>query len=465
LNQITIISSQFTQLALSHDAKNIYRVVLEQKKQGTLLNQIFAARVVNIVASLDGVFLDIGQPQNAFMPRKALCYALGIKDSNMRREPLEKLVKRNHLVLAQVSREPFQTKGALLSGDISIEGKYFILLPRGRGVRYSRKLRETPLPKASVSFIESFNLKQMGIIVRSRTASNTSHDALKRDLDFLINQWESIEKAFKLTSTVKRLYDATVFSDEIYRQLFDETITGIHCDDATTKEALVALGISKKQFQTTPFDFSHAKAILDRLKILLTTHQFKTPSGMGYSVDELEAFTIVDVNSSKRVGDQDKNEMAVTINREIAEHIHATLLKREISGVIIIDFIQMTDADSKALFLVLKENTFTAEDDFSLHGFTKLGLLEMTRKRLRASLLEQLSFDFYEKDLYYLDLLMIDTELKRLSQHTNTTSVTLTVNAPLYIFLRQQPLLSKIVIQLEKQKSHLLPYQIRHNPS
>jgi ribonuclease G len=465
LNQLTIIASEFTQIAISHDAQHIHRTILEQKKQGSLLNQIFAARVVNVVESLDGVFLDIGHSQNAFMPRKALCYALGIRDSNTRREPLDKLVKRNHMILAQVSREPFQTKGALLSGDISLEGKYFVLLPRGKGIRYSRKLRETPLPKSSISFIESYDLKQMGIIVRSRTTSSTSQEALKCDLEFLFNQWQAIERAFKLTSTIKKLYDATQFTDEIYRQLFDETITEIHCNDSEIKEALIGLGINKKLFHAAIFDYNHAKTMLDRLKSLLTSHQFKTPNGMGYSIDELEAFTIIDVNSSKRVSDQNKNEMAVVVNREIAMHIQNTLLKREISGVIIIDFIQMTDADSKALFLTLKESTFTPEDDFTLHGFTKLGLLEMTRKRLKPSLLEQLSFNFYERDLHFLDLLMIDIELQRLSQHTNTTSVSLVLNEPLYIFLKQQHMPSKISLQLQKQKSQLLPYQIVHKPS
>jgi ribonuclease G len=263
------------------------------------------------------------------------------------------------------------------------------------------------------------------------------------------------------------LYEPDTFEDEIYRRLYTMRHNSIFVHNQQEADAFLAMGVQKSDIAyLKPADIK-LQTLIAKLKKMLVDNTFKTPSGAVLTIDELEAFTVIDIDSGTFTGDQTKDDFAYELNLEAAESIRKLLLLRQISGVIIIDFVHMPNTLQLKFLEKCRELFFTREDDFSIHGFTALGLLELSRKREKPSLKASMSFDYRRGDLYYLALMTIESDLERLSHHTNTKRVMITCEEPLYIYLRQYPLDGAtygMTIKYEKQKMNGENFSIQTMP-
>jgi ribonuclease G len=466
--KIYIVESRDTRLAIKYNPLEdaIEGIVASRDEHLTYLNKVFAAKVVNIVDSLDGAFLDIGAKENAFMTKRELCKALDIPYAKAKQLPLKQLVKRNQLVLAQVSREPYQSKGASLKAEISIVGKYFVLLPQSKGIKYSRKINPLSFDQTLQERLTE-NGAGIGFIVRSQVTETTDAEAVYDDLLRLIAVWERLLNQFKLTPNMRCLYEPDTFEDEIYRRLYEMRTTRLFVQHDSEREALIAMGVQNHDIEKLKADRTKTLGLLDKLESLLSGNSFKTPSGARLTIDELEAFTIIDIDSGTFTGDQSKDDFAYALNLEAAETIKQLLLLRQISGVIIIDFIHMPTQVQMNFIEKCRERYFTRDDDFSIHGFTAMGLLELTRKREKPSLRASMSFDYRRGDLYHLALVSLENQLRRLSEHTNTKRALVVCEEPLYIYLRQRPIDGTsfgITLKYEKRNRAEASYAIQTLP-
>ncbi|HAS74770.1 MAG TPA: hypothetical protein DCS67_11560 [Clostridiales bacterium UBA8960] len=414
-----------------------------------ILGNVYAAKVISIMDGMEGAFVDIGEPENAFIQRTQLLRAVGLSPSKNSATPLSKLVKKGQMFLGQVDKEPYQSKGAQLTNDISIAGKYIVLKPFLKGVKISRKtgfkaeteLMETALTNALTN--------RYGVIVRSATFSDViSPDAVLNELETLISIWESLKKRFELMSTVKCIYQNSSTGDDLVSMAQAYNVDKIFVVSPKDKTWLISLGIDKNKITVKRVDTSLYQEVGLDLDRFLRAVKFNSKEGISVTINELEAFTVIDVNSSKYVMDLSKRDRVFEVNDLAAIIILEKILLFNISGIILIDFIDMSTQEQLAFVQHLLDKGFNKKNGITIEGFTALGILEITRKRVSPSLKDLLSFNFEDKDLKFWDLHTLFVDLARMKHHTNTTQVNLEVETSLFVYLRQNNLFDGIDLKV-----------------
>ena len=452
MKAISIDKSSILDLAVLYDleTKELENIIIENHFRQNILGNIYFGKVIQFSDEIDGAFIDIGTPMNGFLPKKEILRRVPKEQKNL---PLNKLIAKNQLIAVQVSKESYQTKGPQLTTDISLAGKYVVLLPYSRGVKYSKKITEK-VPKADIeSNLKSLDHGEGGWIVRSIVNEVSEINLIQKDAERMFELWNKIERLGKLSSKIIKVYEANGFIEQLYRQLYSREVGSVQYSDETLKSELLEIGFEKSVLK--PVKSKNALYKENGLNIhdFLFETLFKSKLGFSYTLDELEAFTIVDVNSGQYRASS-KLDMTREVNLKSALEIKDKLLARNISGVILIDFIDMNSKEETEFIKILNEDIFTKDDDFHISGITRLGLLEMTRKRVKPSVMDALSLDFRKKDLLYWSANELYFELIRLSEHTNTKQVSIELVPNLYVFLSQNPVFKEIPIKIKLQKNN-----------
>ncbi len=451
MNQLIIDRSNVLDLVTVFNAstREVVDIYVNNKFKPSVLGNIYACKIISIVDGMDGAFVDIGLSENAFIQRSSLLRALGIKPSKVTGEPLVKLVKKGQLFLGQVDKAPYQSKGAQITHDISIAGKSVILKPFMTGVKVSKKAGADSDRDLFENVLKKKLANRYGAILRSAALSDGMDvTEVEQELDALMEIWVSIKKQFELVNTTKCLYQNRSVESTIGDMLAKHDIKKSHVSSDVDKSTLLSFGLDKKDITVKKVDTTLYQEMGVDLDTYLNTVKFISKEGISITLNELEAFTVVDVNSFKYKMDFNKREKVFEVNAIAADLILRKLLMFNISGIILIDFIDMAQDEQRSFIQHLLEKGYNKSNDITIEGFTSLGILEITRKRLEPSLKDILSFDFETKDLKYWDLFQILVELKRMKHHTNTRQVTLEVDTSLYQFLRQNDLFDDIDIKV-----------------
>ncbi len=452
MKAITIDQNSILDVAVLYDnaTKNLENVIIENHDRQNILGNIYYGKVIQFSDEIEGAFVDIGTPMNGFLPKKEILRRVPKEQKSL---PLNKLLSKNQLIPVQVSKESYQTKGPQLTTDISLAGKYIVLLPFSRGVKYSKKITEN-IPKTLIETqIQEIDNSTCGWIVRSIVNEISDMTLIQNDVKRMYALWQRIERIGNLSSKVIQLYEANGFFESLYRQFYSAEVETVQYTNEAIKTALLEIGFEKKVLKFIKSKNALYKENGLNVKAFLFENLFKSKEGYSFTLDELEAFTIIDVNSGQYRATS-KVEMIREVNRLSARAIKDKLLARNISGVILVDFIDMMPKDETLFIKEVSETIFTKDDDFHILGMTRLGLLEMTRKRVKPSLLDALSLDFREKDLLYWTANELYYELLRLSEHTNTKQVVLEVIPELYLFLVQKSPFNDIPIKIKVEKNN-----------
>lgn len=449
---LVIDSSPVMKLGLVYNEseKRIMDIIIENHFKDNVIDQIHNGRIINVVNSLDGAFVDIGLAQNAFIRRNDLLRAVGISRYDHSETPLNQLVKSGQMIIAQVSKEPYQSKGAQLTTDISIQGKHVIFLPNLKDIKFSKKI-ETSLDQRKLlkTLALDFGITG-GFIIRS--AINLVPDpveTLTKEMSRMARMWEKIVSLAKLEQAVKCIYSSSDFQEQLMSKVNFDVVDEFWITTESTRDFLLRFGISKSKikFQKKSIGLWFEKNIpVDQL---FASKLVKAPNGVSITVDVLEAFTIVDVNSALFVSDTQKSESALLANLSAADSLNRHVLLNNISGVIIMDLIEMSSEHKKKFIQQVSESYFAKEYGFQVYGFTNLGLFEMTRKREKPSIREQVSRDFEDKDLMYWNLNKLYYELIRIKEHTNTKQMILELSESYYVFLSQHKILNDIGLSIK----------------
>ncbi len=436
MKQLIIDQSPILNIAMTVDLNHqkIEKVIMENQFSDNILGNIYLGRVVQFAESIDGVFIDIGQRENGFLSRREYLKTRSREEKGL---PLTKLLKKGELILVQVIKESYQLKGPQLTADISLAGKYVVLLPQMKGIRFSKKLRSHVNKDHISKLIDDAYDGELGWIVRSVVNEVQSEEMISKDINRLCNQWTELVKISKLSSKTAALYDGSNFFENIYRKLYDDSVERVCYHSKALKSVLMEMGIPAAKLKL----IAPQNAIYHEFGVDLERYLFESivdcGEGINATIDELEAFTIVDVNSGSYTA-VDKVKMTDEVNRKAALSVKNHLLNRNISGVIIIDFIDMKKENASNFMKFLEEEVFTGEDDFLVCGLTTLGLVELTRKRERPSSLDAVSFNFRQKDRFFWHLNELYYELLKIEKHTNTKELTVELEEALYIFLAQR---------------------------
>ncbi|WP_396668869.1 Rne/Rng family ribonuclease [Microbacterium sp. R86528] len=366
-----------------------------RNQDASLIGNVYLGRVQNVLPSMEAAFVDIGRGRNAVLYSGEVDWD-GVETGNQPRR-IELALKSGDKVLVQVTKDPVGHKGARLTSQISLPGRYLVYVPGGAMNGISRKLPDTERARLK-KILKEVLPESSGVIVRT-AAEGATEEQLTRDVQRLTNQWEHISKQIQSIGAPALLHSEPDLLVKIVRDVFNEDFTHmlIQGDEAhetiTTYLQSVAPDlldrVKSHEGERDPFDeyrvTEQIEKALDR-KVWL-------PSGGSLVIDRTEAMTVVDVNTGKFVGTGGNLEETVTKNNlEAAEEIVRQLRLRDIGGIIVVDFIDMVLESNRDL--VLRRLVECLSRDRTKHQVaevTSLGLVQMTRKKLGLGLLETFS--------------------------------------------------------------------------
>jgi ribonuclease E len=385
------------QIAVLEDGVLVEHYVAKSQDM-SLIGNVYLGRVQNVLPSMEAAFVDIGRGRNAVLYSGEVDWdaAAEAGEKNQPRR-IELALKPGDKVLVQVTKDPVGHKGARLTSQISLPGRYLVYVPNGSMNGISRKLPDTERARLKKILKEVLPDNQ-GVIVRT-AAEGATEEQLTLDVNRLIAQWADIDKQVKSVAAPAMLHSEPDLLIKIVRDVFNEDFQKmvIAGDDAreTIESYLRAVApdlLERVEPYTGDRDAFDEFRITEQIEKALDRKVW-LPSGGSLVIDRTEAMTVVDVNTGKFVGSGGNLEETVTKNNlEAAEEIVRQLRLRDIGGIIVVDFIDMVLETNRDL--VLRRLIECLSRDRTKHQVaevTSLGLVQMTRKKLGLGLIESFS--------------------------------------------------------------------------
>ena len=383
-----------TQIAVLEDDVLVEHYVA-QKSQTSMVGNVYVGKVQNVLPSMEAAFVDIGKGRNAVLYAGEVNWdAVGL-DGQPRR--IELALKSGDPVLVQVTKDPIGHKGARLTSQISLPGRYVVFVPGGSMTGISRKLPDTERTRLK-KIMRQIIPEDAGVIVRT-AAEGASEEELTRDVERLTAQWEKIQKSQKSRSAPVALSQEPDIAIKVVRDVFNEDFTSliveggkVH-DDVHAYVSEVAPDLLERVTRHVGEKDVFAKHRIDEQLLKAMDRKVYLPSGGSLVIDRTEAMTVVDVNTGKFTGSGGSLEETVTKNNlEAAEEIVRQLRLRDIGGIIVIDFIDMVlEANRDLVLRRLVECLGRDRTKHQVAEVTSLGLVQMTRKRVGQGLVETFS--------------------------------------------------------------------------
>lgn len=389
-----------TRLAVIEDGA-LCELTIEQPGSESLSGNVYLGRVCNVLPGMNAAFVDIGLEKNGFLAAGdirlpvqgdgALAAALG-------KARIEKLVRPGGEIAVQVIRSQPGAKGPQLSCHITLPGRLMALMCGVQYVGVSRRIDDGTererLYKAGKSLIENTDV---GIILRT-AARGANEDALRTEFERLLSLMEDIRQKSRHCAAPRLLYDDNDLAVQAVRDLLTDDVDAVWADDADCFAQLMACArtyvpalagrIRLHDGQTPLFDLYRVDAQADRA----LQRRVWLDGGGSLVIEETEALTVVDVNTAKNTGKRGADETILQTNLEAARELTRQLRLRDIGGIIVVDFIDMRrDEDRQALMRRLRECAARDRNHTTVVDMTPLGLVELTRKRVRQSLSKQLT--------------------------------------------------------------------------
>jgi ribonuclease E len=383
-----------TQIAVLED-KVLVEHYVDRGSHQSLVGNVYLGKVQNVLPSMEAAFVDIGKGRNAVLYAGEVNFdASGLEGEAKR---IELALKSGQAVLVQVTKDPVGHKGARLTSQASLPGRYLVYVPGGSMMGISRKLPDTERTRLK-QILKQVMPENAGVIVRT-AAEGASEEELAHDVARLSAQWESIERKAKSASPPELLYSEPDLTIRVVRDIFNEDFSklvvsgdeGWDLVDEYVRYVAPHLADRLEHWQSDADAFAQYR--IDEHLVKALERKVWLPSGGSLVIDNTEAMTVVDVNTGKFTGQGGNLEETVTRNNlEAAEEIVRQLRLRDVGGIIVIDFIDMVLESNRELVLRrLLECLARDRTKHQVAEVTSLGLVQMTRKRVGSGLLEAFS--------------------------------------------------------------------------
>ena len=386
-----------TQIAILEDNILVEHYV-NRSSNISYVGNVYLGKVQNVLPSMEAAFVDIGKGRNAVLYAGEVNWDIaGLADNQERK--IERVLKSGQSVLVQVTKDPIGQKGARLTSQISLPGRYVVYVPGGGMSGISRRLPETERARLK-DILKGLISDEEGVIVRT-AAEGASEDELTRDVTRLKAQWEDIKKKSenKSTSAPSMLYGEPDLTIRVIRDIFNEdfqklTVQGDNAwEDIENYLGHIAPELMKKAEKWTSTKDLFAEKRVDEQLAKALDRKVYLPSGGSLVIDRTEAMVVIDVNTGKFIGKGGGLEETVTKNNlEAAEEIARQLRLRDLGGIIVIDFIDMVlESNREQVLRRLVECLGRDRTKHQVAEVTSLGLVQMTRKRVGQGLIEAFS--------------------------------------------------------------------------
>lgn len=359
-----------------------------EKKDKRILGNIYRGRVVNVLPGMEAAFVDIGIQKNAYLYVKD---ATSNEINTKRDIAIEDVVKNGDEVIVQVIKEPIGNKGPKITTHLTIPGRYVVLTPFSEKITVSKKITEVNEINRLLKIGSEIRQDQMGMIMRT-ASKDMAKECIEEDAKYLINIFKKIKRERYFSPTPKLIYEEIDMIHKLVRDVFINSEYRLIINDRFKYESIMELLQIISPSSMNRVEFKENQDIFESFNVnenILNIFNRVIPldSGGYIVIDETEALTAIDVNTGKYTGNLCLEETIVNTNLEATREIARQLRLRDIGGIIIIDLIDMDNEENVVKVLNSLEVELKKDRTKSnILGITKLGLVEMTRKKVRNRL-------------------------------------------------------------------------------
>jgi ribonuclease G len=378
------------------EEKELAELYVEKHNNQSIVGNIYKGRVENVLPGMQAAFVNIGIDKNAFLYVKDAIpntyigeeeeseYADKYKNIN-----INDFLKVGQEIVVQVVKEPINTKGARVTTHITLPGRFIVLMPTVEYIGISRRIENEQERERLKALATQCKPENMGIIIRT-AAEGCSEEEICEDIVFLSKLWENIQVGQQSGSVPRIVHKDINIVYRTVRDMFTNDIDKFVINDKEEYDNILKfVGLFSEDFVKKVEHFDKAYEILEYYDIKskiskVLTRKVWLKSGGYLVIDQTEALTVVDVNTGKFVGSIDLKDTVLKTNVEAAREIAKQLRLRDIGGIIIIDFIDMHEKQHEEVVLEALKNSLKKDRTKSnVLGITHLGLVEMTRKKVR----------------------------------------------------------------------------------
>ncbi len=387
---------EMLQTAILEDGR-LVEFFMEKSKASSLVGNIYKGRVVNVLPGMQAAFVDIGLSKNAFLYIDELLHP-HLEKQPKQKPAIQEVVRPWQELTVQILKEPIGGKGARVTTHFSLPGRWLVYMPHADYVGVSKRV-STESERVRLRAIgENLREQEEGIIMRT-AAEGENETSLHTDVSQSRELWHAIEARAKQAKAPAELHREAGLMRRTFRDTLKPDIDEIWIDDASSYEEASALlqELTPKLLERLKrYESRHGASLFEVFQVTeqianAFDRRIALPSGGHLVWEETEALTVIDVNTGKYTGTSDLEDTVFRTNLEAAEEIARLLRIRDVGGIIIIDFIDMLQEEHRTeVMQSMTEKVRLDQTKCSILGWTRLGLLELTRKKVRENAVHQL---------------------------------------------------------------------------
>ncbi|ENE9916061.1 ribonuclease G [Yersinia enterocolitica] len=378
------------------DGGILQEIHIEREAKRGIVGNIYKGRVSRVLPGMQAAFVDIGLDKAAFLHASDImphteCVA-GDEQKNFNVRDIAELVRQGQDLMVQVVKDPLGTKGARLTTDITLPSRYLVLMPGAAHVGVSQRIESEAERERLKKTVAEYCDEQGGFIIRT-AAEGIGEEELAADAAFLKRLWTKVQERKKRNITKYKLYGEMALAQRVLRDFAGAALDKIRVDSKLTYDLLVEFTSEYIPEMTEKLElYAGKQPIFDLYDVeneiqRSLERKVELKSGGYLIIDQTEAMTTVDINTGAFVGHRNLDETIFNTNIEATQAIARQLRLRNLGGIIIIDFIDMSNEEHRRRVLHSLEQALTKDRvKTSISGFSQLGLVEMTRKRTRESI-------------------------------------------------------------------------------
>lgn len=365
----------------------------EHENHQRLEGNIYCGKVQNVLEGMQSAFIDIGDKKNGFIRLKDLLPKEDEAKEDVKfKVPncnIKDVIKKDMKILVQVKRDGTEAKGARVSTHINLPGRFVVFMPNSSFVTVSQKIEDKKERERLIGIVKEILPKNTGAILRT-SSENINAEDLKKDLETLIEKWKAIEKKYEeyKLNEPKLIYDNKALLRRTLIDVIDQNLNKVIVNDNKTYKDVVDIIKNMNMTESIKVELKENDDLLDMYSLKeqlqkVENRKIWLKCGGFITIDRTEALTAIDVNTGKYTGNKNLENTVVKVNKEASVEIAKQLRLRDIGGIIIIDYIDMYDEkDNDKIIKELSQELKKDRTKSQILGFTKLHLLEMTRKNM-----------------------------------------------------------------------------------
>ena len=385
MKELIIFNEEHKKIIALVENEELVEKYEEDEEDKSIEGNIYVGKVQNIITGLQSAFVNIGEKRTAFIHSKDILPKVDITKNEKQEIPnINKLIKPGDPIIVEVKREAVDKKGPRLSTHINLSSRFVVVMPNATFVTVSQKIENEEERNRLKEIAQKYLPENMGAIIRT-VAENIKEEELKDDIEKTLEKWKKIQE-IPIERIPQKIYDKGGILKKTIVDLVDNKLDRIVLKEKENYNSIKSIldEIGANTEIKIDEDILSKYSLEKQLEALKSNKVFLKSGGF-ITIDKTEALVAIDVNSGRFIGKKDVEETVLAVNLEAAKEISKQIRLRDISGIIIIDFIDMSMPESKKLVQQeIMKNSKKDRSRVQVEEFTKLNLMEITRKHINS---------------------------------------------------------------------------------